>query len=388
MMQQKNHYKELIPMEIYLDNSATTKVCREAADAMMNMLTNNYGNPSSLHRKGIEASKALEDARQTVANALSASKDEIYFTASGTASNNTAIFGAVNANRRKGNRIITTALEHPSVNECMKRLEEQGFEVIRLKPDITGAFSPMELVNAINQKTILVSIMAVNNEIGTINPINHIKTALKRVNCDALIHVDAVQGFGKIPLNPSKSGIDLMSISSHKIHGPKGAGALYIRKGVKIQPHILGGGQEKSIHSGTEALPAIVGFGAAVKALPNLNSELTDMKALRDYFVREVTKIGGVHINSPADALPYIINLSVLGVPSQTIVNSLSEYGIYVSAGSACKKGHRSEVLTAIGLDGKRIDSAIRVSLSRYTTRHDMDELVDAINKTVMRIRR
>ena len=375
-------------MEIYLDNSATTKVCREAADAMMKTLTENYGNPSSLHSKGVEASKALENARQNLADALSCSKDEIFFTTSGTTANNTAIFGAVNANRRKGNRIITTSLEHPSVNECMKRLEEQGYEVIRLKPDMHGAFSPMELMNAINNKTILVSIMAVNNEIGTINPINQIKTALKRASSDALIHVDAVQAFGKTPLNPSKAGIDLLTVSSHKIHGPKGAGALYIRKGVKIQPHVLGGGQEKGIFSGTEAIPAIVGFGAAVKALPNITQELADIKSVRDHFVREVTKIGGVHINSPENALPYIINLSVLGVPSQTIVNSLSEQGIYVSAGSACKKGHRSEVLTAIGLDPKRIDSAIRISLSRYTTKHDMDEVVKALDKIVLRIRR
>ena len=375
-------------LEIYLDNSATTKVCRESAEAMMTMLTENYGNPSSLHSKGVQASKALENAREITANALSCSKDEIFFTTSGTTANNTAIFGAVNANRRKGNRIITTSLEHPSVNECMKKLEEQGFEVIRLKPDANGAFSPAELMNAINSKTILISVMAVNNEIGTINPINQLKTAAKRVNSDALIHVDAIQAFGKMPLNPSKAGIDLMTISSHKIHGPKGAGALYIRKGVKIHPHVLGGGQEKGIFSGTEALPAIVGFGAAIKALPSLTSELADIRSLRDYFVREVTKIGGVHINSPADALPFIINLSVLGVPSQTIVNSLSEYGIYVSAGSACKKGHRSEVLTAIGLDGKRIDSAIRISLSRFTTKQDLDEVVNAIDKIVVRIRR
>ena len=375
-------------LEIYLDNSATTKVCRESAEAMMTMLTENYGNPSSLHSKGVQASKALENAREITANALSCSKDEIFFTTSGTTANTTAIFGAVNANRRKGNRIITTSLEHPSVNECMKKLEEQGFEVIRLKPDANGAFSPAELMNAINSKTILISVMAVNNEIGTINPINQLKTAAKRVNSDALIHVDAIQAFGKMPLNPSKAGIDLMTISSHKIHGPKGAGALYIRKGVKIHPHVLGGGQEKGIFSGTEALPAIVGFGAAIKALPSLTSELADIRSLRDYFVREVTKIGGVHINSPADALPFIINLSVLGVPSQTIVNSLSEYGIYVSAGSACKKGHRSEVLTAIGLDGKRIDSAIRISLSRFTTKQDLDEVVNAIDKIVVRIRR
>ncbi len=375
-------------MEIYLDNSATTYLCKEATDAAVKMLTGNYGNPSSLHAKGVEASKALENARENVANALGASKDEIYFTPSGTAANNTAIFGAVNANKRKGNRIITTSLEHPSVNECMKRLEDQGFEVIRLKPDITGAFSPQELMSAVNSKTILVSIMAVNNEIGTINPINQIKTALRRTNSDALIHVDAVQAFGKIPLNPGKAGIDLMTVSSHKIHGPKGAGALYIKKGVKIAPHILGGGQEKGMLSGTEPMPAIIGFGAAVKALPNLNAELEKVKKIRDYFISKITLINGVYINSAENSLPYIINLSVMGVPSQTCVNSLSQNGIYVSAGSACKKGHRSEVLTAIGLAPARIDSAIRISLSRFTTTQDMDAVVQAIQNISSRIRR
>lgn len=375
-------------MEIYLDNSATTKVCREAADAMMNMLTNNYGNPSSLHKKGTQALRALENSREIVANSLSVSKDEIYFTNSGTTANNTAIFGAVSANRSRGNRIVTSAIEHPSVNEAMKRLEQQGFEVIRLRPDTTGAFSAQELMNAVNQRTVLVSIMAVNNELGTINPINNIKTAVRRANSPALIHVDAVQAFGKIPVNPTKAGIDLLTVSSHKIHGPKGAGALYVRKGVQLQPYIVGGGQEKRLYSGTEAMPAIVGFAEAVKNLPDIGRELVEIRSLRDNFVREAAKIGGVHINSSPDALPYIINMSVLGIPSQTMVNALSEAGIYVSAGSACKKGHRSEVLKAVGLSPQRMDSAIRISLSRYTTRQDMEETVEAINRIVERIRR
>lgn len=383
------HYTQGVSiLEIYLDNSATTKVCREAADAMMDMLTNNYGNPSSIHKKGTEASRALENARSALSDALSCSKEEVYFTPSGTAGNNTAIFGAAALNKRRGNRIITTSIEHPSVNEAMKRLESQGFEIIRLKTDINGAFSPQELINAVNSNTILISIMAVNNEIGTINPVNSIKTAVKRTNCPALIHVDAVQAFGKIPLNPEKAGIDLMTASAHKIHGPKGVGALYVRKGVKLPPYIVGGGQEKGLVSGTEGMPAIIGFGAAVKALPDLNREYSEIKKIRDYFISEVTKIGGVHINSSHDSLPYIINMSVLGIPSQTMVNALSEQGIYVSAGSACKRGHRSEVLMAIGLDPKRIDSAIRISLSRYTSKSDMDQVVKAVNSIVMRIRR
>ena len=375
-------------MEIYLDNSATTRVCREAAEKMTDMLINNYGNPSSLHKKGIEASMALEKARGYLADALSCSKDEIYFTSSGTAANNTAIFGAVSTNRRKGNRIITTSVEHPSVSECMKKLEAQGYEIVRLRPDSKGAFSPVELMNAINQNTVLISVMAVNNEIGTINPVNQLKTAVKRANSQALIHVDAVQAFGKIPLSPARAGIDLMTVSSHKIHGPKGAGALYVRKGLQIQPHVVGGGQEKGLYSGTEAMPAIIGFGEAVRVLPDLNREYEEVRRIRDGFIKEVTKIGGVHINSSPDSLPYIINMSVLGVPSQTMVNALSEKGIYISAGSACKKGHRSEVLTAIGLDPKFIDSAVRVSLSRYTTADEMHQLADAVDSIVKRIRR
>lgn len=375
-------------MEIYLDNSATTRVCREAADKMTDMLINNYGNPSSLHKKGVEASMALEKARGHLADALSCSKDEIFFTSSGTTANNTAIFGAVNANKRRGNRIVTTSVEHPSVNECMKRLEQQGFEVIRLKPDAKGAFSPMELMNAVNRNTILVSVMAVNNEIGTVNPINQLKTAVKRADSPALIHVDAVQAFGKIPLSPVRSGIDLMTVSSHKIHGPKGAGALFARKGLQIIPHVVGGGQEKGIYSGTEAMPAIVGFGEAVRVLPDINREYEEIRRIRDMFIREVTGIGGVHINSAPDSLPYIINMSVLGVPSQTMVNALSEKGIYISAGSACKKGHRSEVLSAIGLDPKFIDSAVRISLSRFNTADDMHQLTMATDSIVKRIRR
>ncbi len=375
-------------MEIYLDNSATTCVCRKALEKTTDMMINNYGNPSSLHKKGVDAAIALDNARQTVADALSCSKDEIYFTTSGTSANNTAIFGAAAANKRNGNRIVTTAIEHPSVSEAVKRLENQGFEVIRLKPDAKGMYSPSDLINAINQRTCLVSVMAVNNEIGSINPIHQLRSAVKRANSNAVIHVDAVQAFGKIPLSPSRCGIDLMTVSSHKIHGPKGAGALFVRKGVKISPFLAGGGQEKGLFSGTEALPAIIGFAQAVKELPDIASEADRIRSMRDNFINDISKIGGVHINSPFEALPYIINISVLGIPSQTMVNALSEKGIYVSAGSACKKGHRSDVLTAIGTDPKLIDSAIRISLSRFNTSDELRYLTAAVDSVVKRIRR
>ncbi len=375
-------------MEIYLDNSATTKVCPEAVNEMVETLTHSWGNPSSLHKKGVEASRVLENARARIARAFSCSPDEVYFTSSGTAANNTAIFGAVYANRRRGNRIVTTSLEHPSVNEAMKRLEEQGFEVIRLRPDNFGRFSLNDLYSVINKNTILVSIMMVNNELGTINPVQNIKTAVMRAGAPALIHVDAVQAFGKIHVKPSKIGADLISVSSHKIHGPKGAGALYIKKGVRIKPYVVGGGQENGVFSGTEAMPNIAGFGAAAAELGDIDASFEKVRGVRDRFIEKVTRIPGVYINSPSDSLPYIINMSVTGLPSQTVVNSLSERGIYISAGSACKRGHDSEVLKAIGLPSDRTHSAIRISMSRFTTDEEMNETVDAIAAAVSRIRR
>lgn len=375
-------------MEIYLDNSATTKVCPEAVNEMVETLTHSWGNPSSLHKKGVEASRVLENARARIARAFSCSPDEVYFTSSGTAANNTAIFGAVYANRRRGNRIVTTSLEHPSVNEAMKRLEEQGFEVIRLRPDNFGRFSLNDLYSVINKNTILVSIMMVNNELGTINPVQNIKTAVMRAGAPALIHVDAVQAFGKIHVKPSKIGADLISVSSHKIHGPKGAGALYIKKGVRIKPYVVGGGQENGVFSGTEAMPNIAGFGAAAAGLGDIDASFEKVRGVRDRFIEKVTRIPGVYINSPSDSLPYIINMSVTGLPSQTVVNSLSERGIYISAGSACKRGHDSEVLKAIGLPSDRTHSAIRISMSRFTTDEEMNALVDAIAAAVSRIRR
>lgn len=375
-------------MEIYLDNSATTKVCPEAVNEMVETLTHSWGNPSSLHKKGVEASRVLENARARIARVFSCSPDEVYFTSSGTTANNTAIFGAVYVNRRRGNRIVTTSLEHPSVNEAMKRLEEQGFEVIRLRPDKFGRFSLNDLYSVINKNTILVSIMMVNNELGTINPVQNIKTAVMRAGAPALIHVDAVQAFGKIHVKPSKIGADLISVSSHKIHGPKGAGALYIKKGVRIKPYVVGGGQENGVFSGTEAMPNIAGFGAAAAELGDIDASFEKVRGVRDRFIEKVTRIPGVYINSPSDSLPYIINMSVTGLPSQTVVNSLSERGIYISAGSACKRGHDSEVLKAIGLPSDRTHSAIRISMSRFTTDEEMNETVDAIAAAVSRIRR
>ena len=362
-------------------------MCPEAVNAMMNVLTENYGNPSAVHAKGVGARIALDNARRQIANVLSASDDEIYFSHSGTLANNTAIFGAVKAKKKLGNRIVTTALEHPSVGRCMDILEEQGFEVIRLAPGANGAFRPEELLQAVNKNTILVSAMLVNNETGAINPVELISKAVKRAGAPALVHVDAIQGFGKLPVKPAKMGIDLMTMSGHKVHAPKGVGALYIRKGVQIKPYVFGGGQENNMFSGTEALPAIVGFGAAAAALPDARKELEEISALRQMTFRLLSENPQVHINSPSDSLPYIINMSVKGIPSQVLINYLSERGIYVSAGSACKRGHRSDVLNKMGIAPALIDSAIRVSMSRFTTLEEMRVFCGTVAEATKNIR-
>ena len=374
-------------LEIYLDNSATTKVCPEAVRAATEAMTDVYGNPSAVHSSGVRAKNILEGSRHTIAKALGADAGEIYFAHSGTLANNTAIFGAVNARRKMGNTIVTTRLEHPSVFRCMDVLEEQGFKVIRLSPGRNGAFSAEELLNAVTKNTILVSAQLVNNETGSINPVELISRAVKRVSSPALIHVDAIQGFGKMPVKPSKMGVDLLTISGHKIHAPKGVGALYIRKNLSIKPFVSGGGQENGMFSGTEPLPAIAGFGAAAAAIPSYSAQLTKTKQLRDYTLSLLRDIPSLHINSSPDALPYILNISLRGIPSQVLINFLSEKGIYVSAGSACKKGHRSEVLTAMGLPPDIIDSAIRVSFSRYTSADEAEIFASAVKEAVNNIR-
>lgn len=374
-------------MEVYLDNSATTKVCKEAAEAAYDVMTENYGNPSSVHSAGVRAKKVLEESRKNIAEKLSVNSEEIYFSHSGTLANNTAIFGAVKAGRKKGNRIITTALEHPSVARCMDKLEDEGFEVIRLKPSSNATFAPEELIETVNKDTILISTMFVNNEVGAINPVEYIKKAVKAAGAPALIHVDAIQAFGKLPVKPAKLGVDMLTISGHKVHAPKGVGALYIKKGVNIKPYVLGGGQENNMFSGTEPLPAIAGFGAAVKVMPDPKNIYNHTAEIRDYALSLLSDIEDVTINSHKDALPNIINMSVRGIPSQVLINFLAEREIFVSAGSACTKGHRSEVLTALGLPPEIIDSAIRVSLSRFTTKEEIKIFASAVKEAAATIR-
>lgn len=371
-------------MEAYLDNSATTPLCKTAKEKMLYAIENCWGNPSSLHQKGIDAHLILCDARKEVAKALCCDEKEIFFTSGGTEGNNIAILGAARTNSRKGKKVITTRVEHPSVLKTFNQLESEGFQVTYIGTDESGHIDMNGLENAVDENTVLISVMAVNNEVGTIQPFGDIRQIVKRKNSPALIHVDAVQAFGKIPLNPKKSGVDLMTVSSHKIHGPKGAGALFVKQGTKIKGVFFGGGQENDVRPGTEAMPAIAGFYGAVKEM-NVKSNLTKVTSLRDGFVNKLREIPGVSINSPEDALPFIVNISLDRLRSETVLNFLSDMEIYISSGSACAKGHKSYVLTAMGLDDKRIDSSLRISLSRMTTEQELDYFIEGI-KAAMKV--
>lgn len=371
-------------MSAYLDNSATTEPAKAVADKVYEMLTENFGNASSFHRIGLNANMEVREARSAIAKVLSCESDEIIFTSGGTESNNLAVFGAADANKRKGRRIVTTAIEHESVLQSIDELEKQGFEVIRLMPDKFGRISEKQIFDAVNSDTILVSIMYVNNEVGSVLPVKCIKKAVEKAKAPALIHIDCVQAFGKIEVKPSKLGADLLTVTAHKIHGPKGIGALYIKKGTRIIPRTYGGEQEKKIRPGTESVPLIAGFGVAAKLIPDFKNQAENIKELNSYAKSELLKIDGVKINSGDDASDYIINLFVPAfMTGQTVVQHLSgQYGVYVSNGSACAKGKRSHVLTAMKLSDRIIEKSIRVSFSRYTSKSDIDELVNAIRET------
>lgn len=362
----------------YLDNSATTVVCPQAAQKAYDVMVNNYGNPSSLHTMGINAERELTQARNTIAGKLGVREDEIFFTSGGTEANNTAIFGAAYARRRMGNRIVTTPIEHSSVYDSIKQLEKEGLEVVYLPVDKYGQVDRAGISEAINSDTILVSIMAVNNELGTIEPYSAAASVIKRVKAPALLHVDAVQAFGKLNLRPAYEGVDLMSISAHKIHGPKGVGALYIKKGTRILPRVYGGEQEKKIRPGTQSVPLIAAFSEAVKALEN-----TDYAPLYNYLKERLSEFDNVVINSPENGLKCILNFSVKGYRSETMLHHLASKGVYVSSGSACALGKPSHVLTAVGIPRELADSALRVSFSRYNTKEDIDLLIEAINSGI-----
>ncbi len=370
---------------IYLDNSATTKPCKEAVEAMTEALTEGWGNPSALYSFGIDAAHGLRNARNKVAAAMGAEPDRIFFTSGGTEADNWALLGTAKRFGKRGRHIISTAVEHPAVLNTLKELEAQGFEVTYLQPDGLGRVTLDSLKAALRKDTILVSIMMVNNETGAVMPISQMAKLTHRVCPDAVFHTDAVQGFLKVPFQAKTLGADLISVSSHKVHGPKGAGALYIAPRLKSFPPLLyGGGQESGLRSGTEGTPAILGFAAACSAVSaTFRLDIQQEKALLDGLVDKLCKLDGVKINGAHEA-PHILSLAIPGVPTQNTINILQDAGICVSAGSACAKGHRSHVMTAMNLPPEVIDGSFRVSICKDTTQEELDRLVAVIQQDIL----
>ncbi len=370
--------------EIYLDNSATTRTAEPVARAVYDMLVNCYGNPSSLHRKGLEAENQIEAARRSLAQLLDCDPGELTFTSGGTEANNLALLGVAEARARRGKRIVTTAFEHSSVDAAANRLEQLGWEVIRIKPDHLGHIDPGEVVAAVDGQTVLVSCMCVNNEVGTILPIEQIVRGVRRKNPGTLIHCDCVQALGKLPLSMRRLDLDLATVSAHKIYGPKGCGALYVRRGIRLVPRQLGGSQEKKLRPGTEAAASIVGFGVAARlAKEHLREDAARIADLNQELRCRLLSMSKVVVNSPADALPAVLNISVPGYRSETMMHFLEERGISVSSGSACSKGAKSHVLSAMGLDPALIDSALRISFGRYNTKEDVEDFVLALQEGI-----
>lgn len=365
--------------EHYLDNSATTQVLPSVAQKAVELMVEEFGNPSSLHTRGFRARKLLEEARSQVAQALGAQSEEITFTSGGTESNNLVLFGAAQARRRLGNKIVTTAVEHDSVLNPCRALEQQGFEVVYLKPDKDGRLPEEALMEAIDDTTILVSVMLVNNETGAIFPVEAAAKAIHRKKAPALLHTDAVQGFGKLPFTVKKLGVDLLTLSGHKIHAPKGIGALYMKKGTRILPRTLGGGQERGLRSGTESVPLICALGEAVKQLPPAQEALGRVGELNTLLRRELSQLPQVTVHSPEEGLPYVLNFSAGRVRGETMLHFLAERGVYVSSGSACGKAKPSHVLEAMSLPKEQVESALRVSFSRFSTQEDVEALVEGL---------
>ena len=380
-------------MEVYLDNSATTRCFDEVTQLMTKIMCEDYGNPSSMHHKGVEAEQYLRYSRETLAKILKVNEKEIFFTSGGTESDNIAIIGAAMANHRTGRHLITTQIEHPAVLQPMRYLEGQGFRVTYLPVDKQGRIRLEDLQNAICRDTILVSIMHTNNEIGTLEPIAEAGELIKRLNPRTLFHVDAVQGFGKFRIYPSRMNIDLLSVSAHKIHGPKGVGFLYINSKAKISPIIYGGGQQRGMRSGTENVPGIAGLAKASEIMyANLDRDMDYLYSLRDMFIRGVSDLEDVKVNGckGTERAAHIVSLSVRGIRSEVLLHALEERGIYVSAGSACSshKPQPSATLKAIGVDKDLLGSTIRFSFSVFTTKDDIEHTLQALYDIVPELRR
>ena len=380
-------------MEAYFDNSATTVVTESVKNIVVKAMTEDFGNPSSMHMVGVRAEKYMKEAQETIAKILKVDSKEIYFTSGGTESNNMAIIGTAMANKRSGNKIITTAVEHSSVASPMKYLEQQGFGVVYLPVDRYGVARMDALEKEMNEDTILVSIMYVNNEVGAIQPVSEIGQYIKKINPKVVYHVDAIQAFGKMEIKPKKEQIDLLTVSGHKIHGPKGSGFIYIKKNTKINPILFGGGQQMGFRSGTENVPGIAGIGQASKdCYEHLESNVTKMTELKDYLIDQLETLEGVTVNSQkgATGAPHIVSASFRGVRSEVLLHALEDKGIYVSAGSACSsnKPAVSATLKAMGIDKDLLESTVRFSFSEFNTREEIDYAVEQLKALLPMLRK
>ena len=374
-------------MSIYLDNAATTKPCDEAVQAALKAMTENYGNPSSLHRAGLDAQLMLDSARKTIASSIGTESSNIIFTSGATESNNLAIRGICSAYGKRKKKIISSSVEHASVEETLSYMEKNGFEVIRIQPREDGNFYAEDFVKACDENTVLVTMMYVNNETGYILPVQETFNTIKRRFPDIITHTDCVQAYMKLNLKTSKLSADLISLSGHKVHAAKGTGVLYIKKGIRVIPTVTGGKQEKGIRSGTESVPVIASFGAAVERFSkDIDERYETVSGLKKYLLGRISEIGGIEINSPEDGSPYIINISQ-GKRSEIMLHYLESREIYISSGSACSKGQQSGVLGQFGITGKRADSALRISMTAETTIQELDEFINALKDGMENLR-
>lgn len=375
-------------MPVYLDNAATTKPCEEAVLAALDAMTTNFGNPSSLHKAGLNAQIVMDRARKIIADSIGADSGTIYFTSGATESNNLALRGASQAYGRKKRKIVISAVEHASVEETARVLEENGFDIERVAPRDDGRLYAVDFINACDENTCLISMMMVNNETGYILPVKEVFSVVKRRFPDIITHCDCVQGYMKFPVKVASLNADLISISGHKIHGVKGIGALYIKKGVRVVPVVTGGKQEKGVRSGTESVPLISAFGAAVEKLSRSVSERSEyVSGLKSHLLEKLSEIDGIDVNSPDDGSPYIVNISAAGKRSEIMLHFLESKEIYVSSGSACSKGAQSGVLGSFGIKAKSADSALRISLSAENTVEELDLFVNALIEGMEKIR-
>lgn len=380
-------------MEVYLDNSATTKCLPEVAALMTRIMCDEYGNPSSLHKKGVESEKYVRYAKEVIAKCMKVQEKEILFTSGGTESDNIALIGGAYANYRAGRHIITTRIEHPAVLQTCAYLEEQGFAVTYLPVNAKGIVSLADLERAMTKNTILVSIMHTNNEVGAVQPIEQAGELIKRMNPNTLFHVDAVQGFGKCRIYPKRMHVDLLSVSAHKIHGPKGVGFLYINEKAKVRPIIFGGGQQKGMRSGTENVPGIAGMAKAIEEIfTDFDEKMEYLYSIKERFVKGVSALEGIRLNGPVgrDGAPHVVSVSIQGVRSEVMLHALEDKGIYVSAGSACSsnKPSVSATLKAIGVEKQYLDATLRFSFSLYTTEAEIDYTVKCLSELLPVLRR